>query len=67
MYIIAAQDLALPLSICGVLVVIVGIAAGVGCLMGYKHVKLKRVDKARRTIIKDLEERSASITSSDGK
>ena len=54
------------LSVSGVLLVIVVIAAGVGCLVGYRRLRLMRADKASEKILKDLEERQSSIISGNG-
>ena len=45
---------------CGVLLIIVGIVAGVGSLIGYRRIKLTRMDKMRKSIIIDLQEHHSS-------
>ena len=54
----------MSLSVCGVLVAVIGLAACVGLWIGYKRLRMKRMDKARMEIIKDLEDRHSSIVSS---
>lgn len=39
-----------------VFIIIVGLFAGVGSLIAYRHVKLKTMDRARKEIIIDLQE-----------
>ena len=55
--------LVVSLSVCGVLVAIIGLVACVGLWIGCKHTRLKKMDEARRKIIKDLEDRNSSVVS----
>lgn len=56
----AASVLVASLSVCGILIAVVGLAACVGLWLGCKRMRLKKMDKARVEIIKDLEDRHSS-------
>jgi hypothetical protein len=57
----AASVLVVSLSVCGILIAVVGLTACVGLWLGCKRMRLKKMDKARVEIIKDLEDRHSSI------
>lgn len=63
---LAASVLVVSLSVCGVLIAVIGLAACVGLCIGYKHMRMKEMDKARMEIIKDLEDRHISSMSFSG-
>ena len=60
-------DLALALSVSSVVLFLVVVIAGaVACYVVYRRISRNRSDKAGKAIIKDLEERHSSTTSSMG-
>ena len=56
--------LVVSLSVVGVLIAIIGLAAGVVLWTGYRHIKSKRLKKERREIIAELEDLNSSVKSS---
>lgn len=62
----AASVLVASLSVCSVLIAVAGLAACVGLWIGCKRVRMKKMDKARMEIIKDLEDRHISSMSFNG-
>lgn len=62
--IIITVAFAVPLAVGSILVAILCVAAGIGCLVGYRYCRLKRMDLARIKIMKDLEEHHSSKTMS---
>lgn len=59
----ATSDLVVSLSVCGVLVGVMGLAACVGLGIGCKRMRLKKTDQARVEIIRDLENRHSYAVS----